>query len=30
MSKISKSVLKSLSDLVPGELNYVCLVEYDE
>ena len=28
MSKISQSVLNSLSKLVGGQLNYICLVEY--
>jgi len=30
MSQISPSVLKGLSTLVPDELNFVCLVEYND
>lgn len=30
MSKISQSVLNSLSILVDGQLNYICLVEYKQ
>ena len=30
MSKISTSILKGLSTLVPDQLNYICLVEYND